>query len=201
MTVCRIARNDAEARCKAILAKTQVSLVESIDEPTEQPQDSLDFESLALDEIANLIMGRFKGHGLQRVVAGILRAQGYTVLITPPGPDKGIDLLASQGPLGFQEPKICVQVKSGEGPADTDTVMKLIGSMKHTGASHGLLVSWGGFKQSVKGDLERKEFFNLRLWGQEDLIRNLLAEYERLDPDLMAELPLKKIWIVARGEV
>ena len=36
----------------------------------------------------------------------------------------------------------------------------------------------------------------MRLWDQDDVIRELLANYDKLSEDLRAELPLKRIWIV-----
>jgi restriction system protein len=72
--------------------------------------------------------------------------------------------------------------------------------MKHVAADQGLLVSWGGFKSSVRGELERQNFFSIRLWGRDQLIEAMLATYENLDPDIRAEIPLKRVWAVARGE-
>ena len=47
-------------------------------------------------------------------------------------------------------------------------------------------------------DKERAtQFFRVRLWDQNDLIEQLLNNYEKLDDDLRAELPLKRIWTVA----
>ena len=37
----------------------------------------------------------------------------------------------------------------------------------------------------------------MRLWTQKELLEALFANYERLDEDLRAELPLKRIWTVA----
>jgi restriction system protein len=193
MTVCRIERNDAEKRISRVLAGGALAVV-----PDEEI--GIDLESLAREQIAVAIGQKFKGYALQEVVAGILRAMGYQVLVSPPGADKGVDLLAATGPLGFSEPRLCIQVKSGDATADTDTLFKLIGSMKHTGASHGLLVSWGGFKQSVLGDLERKEFFNVRLWSQDELVRQILQYYDQLPAEIRAELPLKRTWLLAHAE-
>ena len=68
--------------------------------------------------------------------------------------------------------------------------------MQNVHASEGLLVSWGGFMNTV--DKERAtQFFRVRLWDQNDLIEQLLNNYEKLDDDLRAELPLKRIWTVA----
>lgn len=56
-------------------------------------------------------------------------------------------------------------------------------------------VSWGGFKGNVQKDLATS-FFRVRLWTQKDLFEALFAHYDRLDDDLKAELPLKRIWTV-----
>ena len=41
------------------------------------------------------------------------------------------------------------------------------------------------------------QFFRVRLWDQKTLIEQLLEHYDRLDADLRAELPLKRIWVVS----
>ncbi len=125
-----------------------------------------------------------------------IKAQGYATFTSPPGPDKGVDILAAPGPLGFGRPRICVQVKSQESPVDTPTLNQLIGSMQNVQAEQGLLVSWGGFNASVDREVAA-QFFRVRLWDQDALINQVLEHYERLDEDLRAELPLKRIWTVA----
>ena len=126
----------------------------------------------------------------------ILKSQGYTTYRSPEGPDKGIDILAAPGALGFGQPRLCVQVKSGGGPVDSQTMNQLIGSMQNVQAAQGLLVSWDGFKQSVDKEVP-VQFFRVRFWNRDDLIGQLLESYDRLDPDLRADLPLKRIWAVA----
>jgi len=158
--------------------------------------ENRDFERLARDEIAKLIIRKFKGHGLERLVESILKAQGYTTYLSPEGSDKGVDILASPGSLGFGNPRICVQVKSGDTPVDSPTLNQLIGSMQNVKADQGLLISWSGFKQSVEKE-EGPQFFSVRLWDQDDLIEALLDNYNKLDADIRAELPLKQIWAIA----
>lgn len=198
MSVCRIQRNDAEARFRTLGDRgwTAVAPASKAASAT-QEATAADLEELARDDIARIIRERFAGHELAGLVSGILRSQGYQVLQSAPGPDKGVDILAGRGPLGFDPPRLCVQVKSGSEPADSDTLMKLKGSISHVNATHGLLVSLSGFKGSVLGATQRAEFFNIRLWGQEELIQNLLAEYQGLDANIRATLPLKQIWTVA----
>src|SRR5438445_12311633 len=102
---------------------------------------------------------------MARLVEALLKAQGYVTFISPPGPDKGVDILAALGPLGFGRPRICVQVKSGDGPVDSPTLNQLIGAMQNVQADQGLLVSWGGFKSSVDKEVP-VQFFRVRLWDQ-----------------------------------
>jgi restriction system protein len=203
MTVCRIERNDAEKRVRA-MAKAGWKSVPVVAKPKEPESEErlserVDLEPLARDEIAKLIIQKFKGHGLARLVNAILQAQGYITYLSPEGPDKGIDILAALGPLGFGNPRICVQVKSGDTPIDLPTMNQLIGAMQNVQADQGLLVSWGGFKSSVDKEVPA-QFFRVRLWDQDALIVELLANYEKLEEEFRAEIPLKRIWTVTSQE-
>jgi restriction system protein len=202
MTICRISRNDAEKRVRVMAAsgwKAETAPPLDSAEPDEEAATTVDLEELARDQIARLIIQRFKGHGLAGLVEAVLKAQGYTTYRSPEGPDKGIDILAAPGPLGFGRPRLCVQVKSQDTPVDLPTLNQLIGAMQNVQADQGLLVSWGGFKSSIDRE-ELMQFFRARLWDQDDLVRELLANYDKLDEDLRAELPLKRIWTLAIQE-
>lgn len=74
-----------------------------------------------------------------------------------------------------------------------------IGAMQNVQADQGLLVSWGGFKSSVDKEVPA-QFFRVRLWDQDAIVDELLANYDKLDEDLRAELPLKRIWTIAAQE-
>lgn len=161
-----------------------------------EAEEAIDLGLLGRDQVARLVDRRFKGHELTRLVEEILRAMGYTTFRSPPGPDKGIDILASSGPLGFDRPRICVQVKSQEAPVDLPTLNQLIGAMQNVHADQGLLVAWGNFKSSVDKEAPT-QFFRVRLWDQDALIDQLLLHYDRLSDEIRAELPLKRVWTVA----
>ena len=78
---------------------------------------------------------------------------------------KEIDIVAGRGGLGFEGPRLVVQVKSGNTVADQPTLQALIGNVQDTQADQGLLVCWGGFKKPV--EQRRNElFFRIRLWGR-----------------------------------
>lgn len=199
MTICEISRNDAEARVRRMLqlpaSKAAPAAASTPEAPREEAATSFDYEQLARDEIAALIIRRFKGHGLERLVEAILQAQGYVTYHSPAGADRGIDILAGSGDLGFGSPKICVQVKSEQMPIDRPTLNQLLGTMQAVGADQGLLVAWGGFKSTVQREVPQ-HFFKVRLWDQKTLLDQLFQHYDRLDEEIRAEIPLKRIWTV-----
>jgi restriction system protein len=207
LTICEIKRNDAEMRVRAmaqaswqtapVTGKVQVPTTGSETEQTEALE--VDLEELARDAIGKLIAQKFKGHGMARLVEAILKAQGFATYRSPEGPDKGIDILAAGGAFGFDSPRICVQVKSGDGLAGHPELMQLTGAMHSVGANQGLFVSWGGFKPTVLKEVPN-QFFKIRLWNENDLIEQLLTNYDKLDQDVRADLPLKRVWMVASSD-
>ena len=68
--------------------------------------------------------------------------------------------------------------------------------MQSVHASEGLFVSWSGFKGTVYKQAAAS-FFTVRLWTQKELLEALFSQYDQLDEDIKAELPLKRIWTVA----
>ncbi|ADW22503.1 restriction endonuclease [Thermus scotoductus] len=192
LTVAQIQRNNAEERVRDLL-------VNGGDVKNGNGTEKLNLEELARDAIRDYLNRRFKGHALARLVEGILQAQGYRTFLSPTGPDGGVDILAGSGPLGFESPRIAVQVKSGDAPIGTKELNELRGAMKKFGANYGLFVSWGGFKETAKKE-KPTSYFEIRLWDSEDLILHLLESYERLPEELKAELPLKRIWILVEDE-
>lgn len=204
MTICRVQRNNAEARLKAMHAsgwapESGSSVISQTPVESDDESVQIDIEERARDEIIRLILSRFKGYELARLVEGILRAQGYTTYRPPTGPDGGADILAGAGPLGFGSPRLVVEVKSEQTPIDRPTVDKLLGSVTKFGANEGLFVSWSGFKNNVQKELAGS-YFRVRLWSQTELLDALYEVYDKLDDDLRAEIPLKRIWTVALPE-
>lgn len=196
-TVFKVSRNDAEERVKSILDDKPMDV--EVESETGEVDEAIDLEEAARDEIIKFIQVNFTGHGLARLVDAVLRAQGYRTHVSPPGPDGGVDILAGTGMLGFDNPRLCVQVKSGGAPEGQKTFNELHGVVAKFDSGQGLLVSWGGFTNPVKQDA-RKSFFTIRLWDQGDLVEAILQNYERLDEEIRAELPLKRIWTMVSDE-
>lgn len=194
-TVCNIQRNRAEERVRAMLSGTKLPFIppDVEEEDGEKDLPAFDVEQFARDQIVAHIRSKFKGHGLAYLVGAVLSAQGYETMISPEGPDGGVDILAGRGSLGFESPRLVVQVKSSDVPVDVTVLRELSGVMNTFGADQGLIVSWGGFKSSVEKEAPR-QFFKIRLWDADDLVRMVQENYEKLPEDMQANLPLKRIW-------
>ena len=204
MTICRIQRNNAEERLKAMRAndwqpEAKVILPNKVQDNGPVDPEAIDLDELASDQISRLIEARFKGHDLARLVNAILEAKGYSTYVSPKGADGGADILAGNGPMGFGDQQICVEVKSGTDPIGREVADKLLGAVDKFRAAQGLLVSWGGFRTNVQKELA-STFFKLRLWSRGELLEQLFDNYEDLDDEIKAELPLKRMWTVALKE-
>ena len=165
-------------------------------ESTEQEslEQLINLENDAIEQISSAIIQKFKGYDMQLVIASIFRAKGYETYVSK-GADKGIDVLASNGPLGFGGTKICIHVKTEDAPIERPVLTELVGTMKKIDADYGLLVSWSGFKTSLDSE-KRDSFFSIKFWDHEDIVREFLDNYEKLDDWIKSKVPLKKIWVI-----
>jgi len=197
-TVAKVNRDHVDERMEAIISGVTVSLGNEAEEEIEA-EEKENLEQYAQDQITGFINKNYKEHDLERLVAALLEAQGYAVRQSPPGPDGGVDILAGSGPLGFDQPRLAVQVKSGITQVDVDVYRAFSGVMDTFKADHGLIVSWSGYRGTVL-DEAAKNYFKIRLWDAQDLVRNVQSYYDKLPEDIQAELPLKQIWILLPEE-
>ncbi len=196
LTVGHVKAEHAEERIKAIIKGKVQPLPHENEEVVEA---KLDVEQASRDEIMKYLQQNFKGHALAELIESILQAQGYVTKRSEPGPDGGVDILAGSGPMGFADPKLCVQVKSGNSPVDVTVLRGLVGTMSTFGAEQGLLVSWAGFNRKVL-DESRQKFFSVRLWDSGDILNMIFKYYDSLSDTMQAQLPLKRIWALAIEE-
>lgn len=217
MTVCRIHRNDAEARVTSVLnGKGDPALASA--RPTaaigsaknngptkdavataDETAETVDLVQVADDAIRLRIGTAFKGHKLSTLIGAILETQGYRVVVSPAGADGGVDIIAGKGPLGFDPPRLVVQVKSQDAPVDVGVLRELQGVMRQFSAQQGLLVAWGGVTRVLAREAQRL-FFEIRIWDDGEVVRALQQSYEHLPEDVQADLPLKRIWVLAEHE-
>jgi restriction system protein len=207
LTVCRISRNDAEQRIRALLA-ARPAVVDSATgtvgattaiAPEDVTDSAVDLGEVGRDQIRRRLAERFKGHDLARLVGALLRAEGFVCDVAAAGPDGGVDILAGEGGMGFDGATMAVQVKSGSTVVDAPTLRELKGVMGNFGAKRGLLVSWGGFTKTAHQEA-RRLFFEIRLWDSDAVIDKLEELYDRLPADVKADVPLQRIWTLLPEE-
>lgn len=209
MTVCNVSRNDAARRVTAVLAgkvDPGASLASAKPKKPDaahvvlEPDDAPDLAQTAHDQIVAHIQTRFAGHALADLVDAVLRSDGWVTTVSPPGRDGGVDILGGRGPLGLDDPRLCVQVKSQNSPTDVTVFRTLQGSMQTFKATQGLLVCWGGFNSAVHTEA-RQGHFSVRLWSGSDLVQAIYRTYDRLPAEIQADLPLKRVWMLVPAEV
>ena len=201
LTVCQISRNDAERRIKALLDHQPHAVPDNahmvgsttVIEPDDVTDTAVDLAEIGRDQIRRRLADRFKGHELARLVGELLKAEGFVCEVSPAGPDGGVDVLAGQGGMGFDDATMAVQVKSGSTVVDAPTLRELKGVMGNFGAKRGLLVSWGGFTKIARQEA-RRLFFEIRLWHSNAVIDKLQEVYGHLPADVQAEIPLQRVW-------
>ena len=202
-TVFQVRAEDAETRIAGILAKHLGRGSTVAPQPAPPVQDDAEFkvdiEEQIKERIIEHIQQRISGAGFEYLVAEILQASGYYTLKTRRGADGGVDVLAGQGDMGLGQPQLCVQVKSGHHVVDLSEYNRLQGNIGSFGASHGLLVSLGGFTRQVLNENERS-FFQIRLWGPDELLEQLLETYDRLPEDIRSEIPLRNRRVLIETE-
>lgn len=196
LTFGRVKRENAETRILAAMEGRRSRATPSgapgddLEEPSAEA--SPDIEALAREQVRQYVSQRFAGHDLADLVGHVLRGRGYSyVTVSPPGADRGVDILGGSGPLGLDRPRLAVQVKTGQ--VGIDEFRALRGVMEDFRADQGLLVAWSGFRGTVRQEA-RTSHFTIRLWDAENLMDELFRIYEALPESLRSTLPLKRVW-------
>lgn len=128
---------------------------------------------------------------MQELVAGLLRAMGYKTRISPSGSDRGKDIVASPDGLGFEDPRIVVEVKHRNSTMGSQDIRSFLGGRHEN--DKGLYVSTGGFTKDARYEAERGRI-PVTLMDLDDLVKALLEHYEKMDMDMRRLIPLRKVY-------
>ncbi len=128
---------------------------------------------------------------MQELVAGILRAMGFKTRVSPRGPDRGCDVLASPDGLGLSPPRIFVEVKHRVAAADAAMLRSFIGGRR--GGDNGMFVSTGGFTKDARYEADRANI-PIALVDLESLVDLLIQHYPGLDAEARALVPLIPVY-------
>ena len=135
-------------------------------------------------------------YDFQNLVAALLKAMGYHVLwVAPPGPDRGIDMIAHNDPLGTSSPRIKVQVKrQPESKIGRDGISSFVGTLGNNDV--GIFVSAGGFTTEAEREARSQEQRRLTLIDLDRLVALWIEHSPKLDDADRQRLPLKPIYFL-----
>ncbi len=133
----------------------------------------------------------------QRLVAGLLRGMGYSVTwVSPPGKDRGLDIVALSDPIGVDGRRIKVQVKREKSKTDAKT-LRAFTSVLHAGEV-GLFVTLGGFTPDAESEA-RNEARRIRLVDAYEFFELWARYYDQIPEQDRVRLPIKFIPFLAQG--
>ena len=164
---------------------------QALDDETEAASDPFEtIEEQALERIKDRLMG-LGWDDMQEIVAALLRALGYRTIISPAGPDRGKDILASRDGFGFESPRIVVEVKHRKGAMGAPEIRAFLGG-RHTD-DRGLYVSTGGFTREAHFEAERASTVT-HLMTLDGLARAIVDNYDKMDERGRKLLPLTRLY-------
>jgi len=135
------------------------------------------------------------GHeDFQRIVGAVFKAAGFTELYNSAGigADGGIDIILSKNPLGAGE-RVIVQVKHTSDPVGQPDLQQLLGTLKQN--EFGLMVGLNGVKSNGQRYWRENRDRLLRPMDATGLIQMLQENYDKLQDEDKALLPLKRVFV------
>lgn len=184
---------NAAAEVLAAVKGKPVPVIE--DEAVDVIADPLaNIESQALERIKDRV-NELEWDDMQQLIAGILRAIGYKTQVSPPGADRGKDIVASPDGFGFgfgfEHPRIVVEVKHRKGQMGSQEILSFLGG-RHKD-DRGLYVSTGGFTKDAQNEADRASI-PVAMWTLDHVVRALIEHYDATDSETKRVMPLKRLY-------
>jgi restriction system protein len=129
----------------------------------------------------------------QDLVAALVEAMGYHVAwVAPPGPDRGIDIIAGLDPLGIKDPRIKVQVKHRpDSRTASDQLRSFMAVLSDKDV--GIFVASGGFTRDAETEARTQETRRITLIDLERFVELWIEHYEKIPDTQRQLLPLRPV--------
>lgn len=196
--------NKAYKAWKANEIKTISKLTDNIDIDIsdEQVQKATldELEAQAFESIGKYLES-IDEYKFQKIASVLLKAMGFYIeYVAPPGPDGGIDIIAFKDPLGFEKPRIKVQVKNYKESIKID--IKPIRELKgllNANEHIGIFITSSYFTKAAK-IFARESDIHIKLIDREDFIELWQLNYHKMNEEEKALLPLHQIYFLGSLE-
>jgi len=138
-------------------------------------------------------------YDFQNLVAGLLRGMGYHVSwVAPPGPDRGIDVIAHADPLGVTGPRVKVQVKRRADRVPVGEIRSFMAMLSE--GDVGLFVASGGFTKDAEDEARYQERRRVTLIDLKRLFDLWVEHYSRIPEVSRRLLSLRPVHFLAPEE-
>jgi restriction system protein len=162
------------------------------EEPVKEYLAFEEAEENAWDQIQKFLLSK-NPYEFQNLVADLLNAMNYHVAwISPPGKDRGIDIIAYNDPLGTTTPRIKVQVKQRDSAISVEGLrafMSILGT-----DDVGIFVSTGGFTADAREEARTQERRKITLLDLSQFYDLWVQYYNKLSQDARQHFPLKPVY-------
>jgi restriction system protein len=144
-------------------------------------------------------LGTLNPYDFQDMVAGLLRGMGYHVVwVAPPGPDRGVDLIAHSDPLGVGGPRIKVQVKRSGDRMSVRDIRSFLAVLAE--GDVGLFVASGGFTKDAEDEARNQEKRRVMLLDLRRFFDLWVEHYEKIPEANRRLLPLRPVYFLAPSQ-
>lgn len=147
-------------------------------------------KALDFDSLARAILKKIESKQLSvaYLVESVLRAKGFATDMRPESTERSATLIASPK-AAKAKVKVSFQIKESMVPL-SESVLDMVEDVMHLyGAQRAVLVSSSGFTESMEKFVANDAVASkLKLWSNDDLVNELLNNYDKLDSDLRASL-------------
>lgn len=166
----------------------------AVEPVSEDEPDLVRISELTGDFILKAFNTSLKGHDFALFCGWLFEALGYSVRVSPPGADGGIDILATEDPLGVSRPLLKVQCKSGAGASGSSEVQALNGTLADS--ELGVFISVGDYTSQARHAAAGMP--KMRLIGPDELLELVLTHYPKLPDEAKLAIPLRRVWMPDR---
>lgn len=178
---------------KAVVEMTKSDGVQVSDLASTADEPKSNLAERAVEETEDYLLRQWSRtkQQFEHVVAAVFRAMGYTAQVQQGTHDLGVDVIAHPDPLGVQPPLLKIQAKSGTSKIGAKEVKELRGLLNDR--EKGVLVSLGGF--TIDARHVQQNDADLVLIDGERFVQLFLDFYERLDPEVRNQYPLRRVYV------
>lgn len=160
--------------------------------PEEQLEVVVEDENQKARELIKDKVLQLEWNHMQELVASILSAMSLKTRVSPAGPDRGRDVVASPDGLMLSEPLIVAEVKHRPNQQiGSQDLKSFIAGLRQ--GNKGLYVSTGGFTKEARLEAERSNI-PLTLVDLDYLVDLIVQYYDSFDVGGQTLLPLTKIY-------